>query len=261
MAICLKTPQQIEKMRQAGRVVRRVLDRLGEMIAPGVTTEELDAEAARICAEAGCEPLFSGVPGRGEAGPFPACICASINEELVHGLPSARKIGDGDIVSVDFGVRMDGWCGDAAETFVVGDVPDVVRKLVEVTRNSLVMAVEMSRPGVKWNDVATAMESYVESEGFSVVRDFVGHGIGAEMWEDPKVPNFVSDELVKNDILLREGMVLAVEPMLNMGTWRVKVLDDGWTVVTADGKPAAHCEHTIAITKKGADVLTADHEE
>ncbi len=256
MAICLKTPQQIEKMRQAGRVVRRVLDRLGEMIAPGVTTEELDAEAARICAEAGCEPLFSGVPGRGEAGPFPACICASINEELVHGIPSARKIGDGDIVSVDFGVRMDGWCGDAAETFVVGDVPDVVRKLVEVTRNSLVMAVEMSRPGVKWNDVAAAMESYVESEGFSVVRDFVGHGIGAEMWEDPKVPNFPRPNGTGRDFDLQEGLVLAVEPMVNMGSMGVEYAADGWTVLTKDRLPSAHFEHTLAISSGGADVLT-----
>jgi methionyl aminopeptidase len=232
VAIELKTPQQIERMRRAGRIVRRVLDRLGEMIAPGV-------------------------PGRGGAGPFPGSICASVNEEVVHGIPSAdRVIRDGQIISIDFGVKLDGWCGDAAETFAVGRVDEEVQRLVDVTRNCLALAVRMVRPQRYWSEVAAAMQEYVESEGFSVVREFVGHGIGRAMHEDPKVPNFVSRELQVNDILLQPGLVLAVEPMVNMGSPGVEYAPDGWTVVTADRLPSAHFEHTIAITAAGPDVLT-----
>lgn len=254
MAIRLKTPQQIEQMRRAGSIVRKVLDRLGELIAPGVTTEELDVQAQKLCHELGGICLFKGVPGR--TGPFPGNICASLNEEVVHGIPGKRAIREGDIVSIDFGVRLNGWCGDAANTFVVGQVPPRVRHLVDVTRNSLGLAIEMCRPGEKWSNVARAMQKCVESEGFSVVRDFVGHGIGAEMHEDPKVPNFVSRELEARDILLRPGLVLAVEPMVNMGSPGVAYGDDGWTVVTKDGLPSAHFEHTLAITDSGVEVLT-----
>jgi methionyl aminopeptidase len=257
VAIELKTPQQIERMRRAGRIVRRVLDRLGEMIVPGVTTEQLDAEADRLCRSQGAECLFKGVPGRGGAGPFPGSICASVNEEVVHGIPSAdRVVRDGQIVSIDFGVRLDGWCGDAAETFVVGRVDEEVQRLVDVTRNCLALALRMARPQRYWSEVAAAMQEYVESEGFSVVREFVGHGIGRAMHEDPKVPNFVSRELQVNDILLQPGLVLAVEPMVNMGSPGVEYAPDGWTVVTADRLPSAHFEHTIAITAAGPDVLT-----
>ncbi|MDY6913998.1 MAG: type I methionyl aminopeptidase [Planctomycetota bacterium] len=257
MAIRLKTDEQIERMRRAGRVVRQVLDRLGEMIAPGMTTEELDAEAERLCLNYGGECLFKGVPGRGGAGPFPGAICVSLNEQVVHGIPSKDTvIRAGDIVSVDFGVKLDNWCGDAAETFLVGKVPDQVRHLVNVTRNSLAIAVRMSRHGEKWSNVAAAMQSYVEDEGFSVVREFVGHGIGAEMHEEPKVPNFVSSELEANDIVLKEGMTLAVEPMVNMGLPAVQYAEDGWTVLTQDHLPSAHFEHTLAITANGVDVLT-----
>ena len=256
MAIKLKTPEQIEQMRQAGRIVRQVLDRLSELIAPGVTTGQLDAEAERLCRAAGAESLFKGVPGRGGGEPFPACLCTSINEQVVHGIPSQRAICAGDIVSVDFGVKLAGWCGDAAETFVVGDVPAPVRRLVDVTRNSLEMAIQMTRPGVKWSSIARAMQDYVESEGFSVVREFVGHGIGAEMWEDPKVPNFVSRELELRDIVLKEGMVVAVEPMVNMGTADVEYETDGWTVVTTDRQPSAHFEHSLAVIADGVSVLT-----
>lgn len=244
-------------MRLSGRLVRQVLDHLGEIIRPGITTKELDAEAERMCLANHAECLFKGVPGRRGAGPFPASICASINEELVHGIPSDRAIAEGDVVSIDFGVRLDGWCGDAAETFMVGQVPTGVRRLVDVTRNSLEMAVQMCRPGVKWSSIARAMQQYVEGEGFSVVRDFVGHGIGREMWEDPKVPNFVSRELELRDILLEPGLVLAVEPMVNMGLAAVEYAADGWTVITKDRLPAAHFEHTLAITAGGVDVLTA----
>ncbi len=256
MAIRLKSPDQIERMRKAGRIVRLVLDRLGDMIAPGITTEELDAEAQRLCLANGGKCLFKGVPGRGRAGPFPGAICVSLNEEVVHGIPSQRTVADGDIVSVDFGVELDGWCGDAAETYIVGRTPDDVRSLVEVTRNSLALAVAMAGPGVKWSSVAEAMQSYVEGEGLSVVREFVGHGIGSEMHEDPKVPNFVSRELLRRDINLEPGLVLAVEPMVNLGSADVKCLSDGWTVATCDSAPSAHFEHTIAITPDGATVLT-----
>ena len=228
MAIRLKTPEQIEQMRRAGRIVRKVLDKLGQMIAPGMTTQQLDVEAGRLCTEMGGTCLFKGVPGRGSAGPFPGNICASLNEEVVHGIPSSQRvIREGDIVSIDFGVRVGGWCGDAAETFIVGDVPAQVRQLVEVTRNSLAIAVAMCRPGEKWSTVARAMQKYVEGEGFSVVREFVGHGIGMNMHEDPKVPNFVSRELEGRDILLRPGLVLAVEPMVNLGSPGVEYASDG----------------------------------
>jgi len=254
--IRLKSPDQIERMRKAGRIVRLVLDRLGEMIAPGITTKELDSEAERLCREHNGRCLFKGVPGRGRAGPFPGAICASLNEEVVHGIPSDRAVREGDIVSVDFGVEFEGWCGDAAETYVVGQVSDDVRRLIEVTRNSLAMAVAMCGPGQKWSSVAAAMQEYIESESFSVVREFVGHGIGSEMHEAPKVPNFASPELRRRDINMDVGLVLAVEPMVNLGSADVKCTADGWTVVTCDSKASAHFEHTIAVTPDGVTVLT-----
>lgn len=257
MAIRLKTAEQIERMRQAGRIVRNVLTSLGEMIAPGVTTEELDRRAEEICVAAGGRCLFKGVPGRGGAGPFPGSICASIDKEVVHGIPSARRvIAEGQIVSIDFGVKLDGWCGDAAETFIVGTVPEDTRRLVEVTRNALAMTVSMCRPGLFWSEVVRVTQDYVESEGFSIVREFVGHGIGREMHEDPKVPNFVSRELAARDIRLEPGLVMAVEPMVNLGSADVRCGPDGWTIVTCDGKPSAHFEHTLAITESGVSVLT-----
>ena len=255
VAIRLKNRDQIEKMRRAGRVVRLVLERLREMIAPGVTTKELDYEAARLCIEHGAKCLFKGVPGRGKAGPFPGNICSSINEEVVHGIPSDRMLGDGDIVSIDFGVLLDGWCGDAAETFAVGHVSDEVMRLVDVTRNTLAIAMEMAAPGMKWSQVAREMQKCVESEGFSVVRDFVGHGRGSAMHEDPQVPNFVSGETISHDIDLVEGLVIAVEPMVNAGCADVACAADGWTVVTRDARPSAHFENTLAITDTGVTVL------
>lgn len=246
-------------MYHAGQIVREVLDRLDEIIAPGMTTEDLDAEAERITAGYGAECLFRGVPGRGRAGPYPGNICSSINEEVVHGIPSPkRRIQDGDIVSVDFGVRLDGWCGDSARTFVVGEPPEAVRRLVDATARVLEMAVERTRPGGVWSDVAGAMADYIRSQGFSVVEQFVGHGIGKDMHEDPKVPNYVSPDLRSRDIALKPGLVIAVEPMVNLGSCEVRVLSDGWTVATVDGKPSAHFEHTLAVTDNGVRVLTGE---
>lgn len=256
VAVELKTPEQIEGMRRAGRIVRQVLDRIERMVAPGVTTEELDAEAGRLCEQAGGTCLFKGVPGRGKAGPFPGNICASINEQVVHGIPSSRRIEDGDIVSIDFGVRLDGWCADAAATFPCGDVPPRAARLLEVTRNALELARQMCRPGENWSTVAGAMQSYIEDEGFSVVREFVGHGIGREMHEEPKIQNFVSPQLLANDIPLEEGLVIAVEPMVNLGTPDVQYGPDGWAVITRDRKPSAHFEDTLAITADGTTVVT-----
>ena len=243
-------------MRRAGAVVRQVLQRLGEMVAPGVTTAELDAEAERLTRELGGEALFKGVPGRG--GPFPGTICASIDEEVVHGIPSEdRAIRPGQIISIDYGCRLDGYCADAAATFVVAPVPPRVEELVATTRRTLEIAIEKARPGVLWSEIAAEMERYVAGKGFAVVREFVGHGIGRDMHEDPKVPNFVSRELRMKDILLEEGLVIAVEPMINMGTHEVVLARDGWTVVTRDGRPSAHFEHTLAVSADGVEVLTA----
>jgi methionyl aminopeptidase len=184
-------------------------------------------------------------------------ICASINEQLVHGIPSPTvKLRQGDILSIDYGAKLAGYCGDAAVTIAVGEISAERRRLIDVTKQLLDIAVENSAPGVKWSRIAAQMQKCAESAGFSVVRDFVGHGIGTEMWEEPKVPNFVSQELLVNDIVLQEGMVFAVEPMVNMGTWEVKTLKDGWTVVTQDRKCSAHFEHTIVIVKHGCEVLT-----
>ena len=256
VAIRLKSAREIELMRRAGKVVHAVLSRLGEMIEPGITTAELDAQAERLTRSFGAECLFKGVPGR--QGPFPGNICVSINDEVVHGIPSEKRIiRQGDVVSIDFGCRLDGYCGDAARTFIVGGkASHDVHRLVNVTREALKIAVEMAKPGILWSTVARAMQNYVEKHGFSVVKEFVGHGIGTEMHEDPRVPNFVSKELLKNDILLEEGLVIAVEPMVTMGSSDVIVAEDGWTVRTRDGKPAAHFEDTLAITSEGVQVLT-----
>jgi methionyl aminopeptidase len=256
MAIRLKTADQIEKMYASGQIVSEALDRLGEIIAVGMTTEELDAEAQRICHAHGAQCLFKGVPGRGKAGPFPGAICVSINEEVVHGIPSRREIRDGDIVSIDFGVKLAGWCGDAARTFMVGQVDPDVQRLVRVTAQALDLAIEHTRPGGKWSAVARAMQEYVRGQGFSVVEEFVGHGIGQGMHEDPKVPNYVSAELRSRDISLRPGLVIAVEPMVNFGSRAVRLCEDGWTVATADGKPSAHWEHTLAVDEHGVRILT-----
>lgn len=257
MAITLRSRREIELIRKAGAVVADVLSKLQEVAEPGVTTAWLDSVASQITTEAGAVALFKGVRSPYARVPFPACVCASINEQVVHGIPSETvMLKDGDILSIDFGARLDGYCGDAAVTVAVGEISEDKRKLVDVTKHVLDIAIARAKPGVKWSRIAAEMQDYAESAGFSVVKDFVGHGIGGKMHEEPRVPNFVSDELLRCDIILTEGMVLAVEPMINAGTSDVRTLKDGWVVVTKDGKCSAHFEHTIAIVKNGCEVLT-----
>jgi methionyl aminopeptidase len=257
MAITLRSRREIELIRKAGGVVASVLSKLQEIAEPGVTTGQLDAVASQMTADAGAQALFKGVRNPSAQIPFPACICASLNDQVVHGIPSDNaKLKQGDILSIDFGVKLDGYCGDAAVTIAVGEISDEKRRLVDVTKHLLDVAIARSAPAVKWSRVAAEMQDYAESAGFSIVKDFVGHGIGRKMHEEPRVPNFVSDDLLANDVVLAEGMILAVEPMINAGSSEVWTLKNGWTVVTRDGKCSAHFEHTIAITEDGCEVLT-----
>jgi len=257
MAITLKSRREIELMRKAGAVVADVLSKLEEMAGPGVSTAQLDNVALQMSIDAGAKSLFKGVRNPYARNPFPGAICTSINEQVVHGIPSeAIKLKDGDVLSVDFGVELNGYCADAAVTVGIGKVSEDKRRLLDVTEHVLKIAITKAAPGVKWSQIAAEMQRYAESAGFSVVKDFVGHGIGRKMHEEPRVPNFVSSELLADDIVLAEGMVLAVEPMINAGTDSARTLKDGWTVVTKDGKCSAHFEHTIAIVKNGCVVLT-----
>lgn len=257
MAITLRSRREIELMRKAGAVVADVLLKLKEISKPGVNTAYLDKVALQMIADVGAEALFKGVRTPLSQIPFPGAICASINEQVVHGIPSEdAELKVGDILSVDFGVRFEGYCADAAITIAIGQISDDRRRLMDVTKQVLDIAIAKSAPTVKWSQVAAEMQKYAESAGFSVVKDFVGHGIGRQMHEEPRVPNFVNDDLLANDIVLKEGMVLAVEPMINAGSDAVRTLKNGWTVVTKDKKCSAHFEHTIAIVENGCEVLT-----
>ena len=257
MAIERKTKEEIEKMRAAGRVVHRVLERCREICQPGITTQEIDEEACRVFTAAGAKGLFKNYPTYRAGEGFPSNLCISINEVVVHGIAGDRVIQDGDAVGIDCGVQLDGWCGDSAATVLVGNVRSEVCRLCETTQHVLNLAIENIQPGRKWSHVAGLMQNYAEKAGFSVVRDFVGHGIGQTLHQDPKVPNFKAANLIaRDDFELREGMVIAVEPMCNLGTQEVVTLSDGWTVQTVDGQPSAHYEHTISVCAGGADVLT-----
>jgi len=257
MAITLRSRREIELMRNAGAVVADVLSKLKEIARPGMSTAYLDDMAGKMAKEAGAQALFKGVRNPYARMPFPGVICASINEQVVHGIPSEQVcLKEGDILSIDFGVRLAGYCGDAALTVAIGEVSEENRRLMNITRQALEIAIAHARPGIRWSRIAGEMQKSAESAGFSVVKEFVGHGIGSQMHEEPRVPNFVSEELLADDIVLTEGMVLAVEPMINAGTSEVRTLKDGWTVVTRDGRCSAHFEHTIAITGDGCEVLT-----
>ncbi len=245
--IILKTPREIEIMKEAGRIVYEVHQELAKAVAPGVTTGELDALAESLIRKAGGVPTFKGYNG------FPASICASVNEEVVHGIPGNRKLKEGDVIAIDLGVTYKGYVGDSAYTHPVGKVAPEALRLLDVTRVSLEKAIEQCYAGKRLGDVGYAVQAYVEANGFGVVRDYVGHGVGAKMHEDPQIPNF---GVPGTGAVLRPGMVLAIEPMVNMGTWEVKTLADKWTVVTADTKFSAHFEHTVAITENGPVILT-----
>jgi len=245
--IHIRTPKEIEIMRQSNRLAAQVLQRLSDAIKPGVTTKELDHLAERLIRAAGATPAFKGYRG------YPATLCVSIDEEVVHGIPVSRQLKQGEIVSLDVGVFLNEYYGDAAITVPVGKVSEEAVRLLEVSRQALAKGIEQARDGNRLLDISFAIQSWAEAHGFSVVRDFVGHGIGRNLHEDPQVPNFGPPHTGPR---LRPGMVLAIEPMINAGTWEVKVLNDGWTVVTADGRLSAHFEHTIAITEGEADILS-----
>jgi methionyl aminopeptidase len=258
--IVIKSPREIELMRAAGRVVAQVLGELAAMIRPGVTTAALDERADALVREAGGVALFRGVRNPQAKFPFPACICASVNEQVVHGIPQDRPLHEGDIVSVDCGVRLRGYCGDAARTFAVGSVSAEARRLLDVTAAALELAVQEIRPGRRWSEVAKQIQAHVESHGFGVVREFVGHGIGQEMHEEPKIPNYYDRKQRGGDFELQPGMTLAIEPMVTAGKPAVVLGDDtGWPVSTKDGSWAAHFEHSVAVTADGADILTDGH--
>jgi methionyl aminopeptidase len=245
--ILLKTKNEIQKMRDSGRIVAEILLILQEKAGIGVTSRELDIVAEKECIKRKARPAFKGYAG------FPYTICASLNHEVVHGFADDVPLQDGDILSVDFGVQYNGYFGDAAITIPIGLIDDEKKCLNEVTRESLNQAVAATQPGNRISDISWAVQSYVEARGFSVVRDFVGHGIGKKLHEAPQVPNFGQPG---HGARLKPGMVLAIEPMVNAGSAEIKILADGWTAVTADGRPSSHFEHTVAITANGPVILT-----
>lgn len=248
MAILIKTAAEIEKMRASGRILRQVHQAIEPVVRPGATTMDLESAAAAKIAEFGVLAAFKGYHG------YPAALCTSINEEVVHGIPNAKRVlKDGDIVSIDCGVILDGFYSDAAVTYAVGTPSELTRKLLDTTRASLDAAIGQAQVGGRLGDISAAVQEICEAEGFGVVRDFVGHGIGRSMHEDPQVPNFGTRGKGPR---LKAGMVFAIEPMINAGRPDVKVLKDGWTAVTVDGSYSAHFEHTVAITKDGPMILT-----
>lgn len=245
--IFIKNDLEISRMRKAGRIVGETLNLLEQNIKPGITTAELNRIAEEFITKQGAIPSFKGLYG------FPASVCISVNTTVVHGIPGNYTLQNGDIISVDCGAFIDGFHGDAARTFPVGDVSEEARKLIEVTKNSFFKGIEKAKLGNRLSDISSAIQEYVESQGFSIVRDFVGHGIGRSVHEDPNVPNFGKPG--KGPVLVK-GMALAIEPMINIGKHNVKTLSDGWTVVTADGSLSAHYENTIAILPEGPEILT-----
>jgi len=248
--ISIKSDREFEAMRRAGRVVAEVLTWAGESIRPGMTLAEIDQEAERIIRSAGATPEFKGYRG------FPASTCLSVNEAVVHGIPGRRRLTDGDIVGIDVGARIDGFVGDAAITVPVGTVSSEAHRLVDTCRECLERAVAVCGPGTRLSEIGKAVQEHAESRGYTLVREYAGHGIGRKMHEEPSVPNYVDADVRRRDLSLKPGMAICIEPMLNLGGPEVRVLDDGWTVVTRDGRLSAHFEHTVAIRETGAEVLT-----
>jgi methionyl aminopeptidase len=251
--IIIKSPSEIELMRESGKILARALQAVREAIVPGVSTAELDAIAEKVIVSSGAIPTFKGVTQYPGQMPYPATITASINEELVHGIPGSRKLEKGDIISIDCGATYNGFVSDSAFSFGVGEISPLAQKLLDVTEQSLKIGIENMRAGNRTGDVSHAIQEHVEGNGFSVVREYTGHGVGRSMWEQPQVPNF---GIVGRGPKLRPGMTIALEPMVNVGESFTRVLPDQWTVVTQDGKLCAHFEHTIAVTKNGPLVLT-----
>jgi methionyl aminopeptidase len=245
--LILKLPDEIEKARASNKIVAEVLSRLRERVKPGVTTRELDKIAEAITEKRGAKPAFKGYRG------YPYSLCTSVNEQVVHGMPSERVLIEGDIIGIDFGVYFNGFFGDATLTLPVGKVNEKALKLMQVTEESLYAGIEQAKARNRLGDISSAVQGRVESAGFSVVRDFVGHGIGKNLHEDPQIPNFGKKG---RGVELKTGMILAIEPMVNEGGYKVKVLPDGWTVITEDGSLSAHFEHSVAITDNGPDILS-----
>jgi len=250
----LKTSDELAIMREANRIVAETLDEMRGKVRPGMTTADLEAVALEKLRRTGAKSAFLGYPG--SKGPFPSVLCASVNNEVVHGIPSKKRVlEEGDIVSLDFGVVWKGYFGDAAITAPVGRISEEAKRLLDATADSLMAGIEAAREGNRVSDISEAVQNVVEGMGFSVVRQFVGHGVGRNMHEEPQVPNFV-DRTGGRRPRLKNGMVLAIEPMVNAGSWAVRVLDDGWTAVTEDGSLSAHFEHSVAVTPEGPKPLS-----
>lgn len=245
--IPIKTEEEIEKIRKSSELLVETFRAIEEILRPGITTGELDSKAEEVIRSGGGKPAFKGYRG------YPASVCASIDEQVVHGIPGKRELKEGNIVGLDIGVKLNGFYSDAAKTYAIGDVRPRILKLLNTTKEALYHGIEKCKVGNRVSDISHAIQTHVESEGFSVVRDLVGHGIGESLHEAPQIPNFGLPHRGPN---LEKGMVLAIEPMINMGISSVQFLDDGWTVVTTDGSPSAHFEHTVLITEDGAEILT-----
>jgi len=245
--IILKSDEEVEKLRIANQIVAKALNKIKNMVEEGITTLELDAVAEEVIRSEGAKPSFKGYRG------FPNALCSSINEEVVHGIPSDRKLKKGDVIKLDLGSQYEGFCGDSAISVPVGTVSDELELLMKTTKEALYKGIEKASPGNHLSDIGHAVQVHAEGNGFSVVRDFVGHGIGRSPHEDPQIPNYGT---AGSGLLLKEGMVFAIEPMVNIGTHEVDVLDDKWTVVTKDRKISSHFEHSVAITKDGPDILS-----
>ncbi|NIS61482.1 MAG: type I methionyl aminopeptidase [Proteobacteria bacterium] len=251
--IIIKSKREIDCLRRSNQIVAAVFREIKKMVSPGITTRELDREVERLIRAHRGIPAFKGYKPPGYRSDFPASTCISVNEEVVHGIPGPRKLREGDIVSLDVGVLLDGYYGDAAVTLPVGNVSEEAKRLMEVAERALYLGIEKAKVGNRLSDISHCIQAYAEGNGFSVVRDFVGHGIGKSLHENPQIPNFGPPHQGPR---LRQGMIFALEPMINAGTWRVIRLDDEWTVVTADGKLSAHFEHSIALTDSEPEILS-----
>lgn len=256
MPIVIKTRREVELMRRAGQVGCEILAAMRAAVKPGITTGEINEIAKSLFVKHNAIGMSKNYPTYREGEGYPSETCISVNEEVVHGIPGKRKLQEGDIVTLDVTPKIDGYIADTATTVPVGEISPKLAKLLQITKETLALAINHIKPGKKWSDIARLMQYHVESNGLNVVREFVGHGVGRSMHEDPKVPNFVTAEQLRGDFKLRPGMTFAVEPMVVMGKRDVRQLDDGWTIVTEDGMPAAHFEHTVAVTEVGVDILT-----